>query len=43
MANTFEYAKIFETNLDKLAIQTLKTGFMDDNSGQVKYNGGNEI
>ena len=43
MANTFEYAKIFETNLDKLAIQTLKTGFMDGNSGQVKYNGGNEI
>ncbi len=43
MANTLEFAKIFETNLDKLAIQTLKTGFMDANSGQVKYNGGDEV
>ena len=43
MANTFEYAKLFETNLDKLAIQTLKTGFMDGNSGQVIYTGGNEV
>lgn len=43
MANTLEYAKLFETNLDKLAVQTLKTGFMDANSGQVKYSGGDEV
>ena len=43
MANTLEFAKLFETNLDKLAIQTLKTGFMDANSGQVRYNGGDEV
>ena len=43
MANTLEYAKLFQTNLDKLAVQTLKTGFMDGNAGQVKYSGGNEI
>lgn len=43
MANTLEYATIFQTNLDKLAIQTLKTGFMDANAGQVKYTGGTEI
>ncbi|WP_312047759.1 hypothetical protein [Anaerotignum sp.] len=43
MPNVLEYAKLFETNLDLLAIQTLKTGFMDGNSGKVKYSGGNEV
>lgn len=43
MPNVLEYAKLFETNLDLLAVQTLKTGFMDENSGQVKYSGGNEV
>lgn len=43
MGNVLEYAKLFETNLDLLAVQTLKTGFMDANSGQVKYTGGNEV
>ncbi|MGE4214852.1 MAG: hypothetical protein AB7E42_08765 [Anaerotignaceae bacterium] len=43
MANALEYAKLFERNLDLLAVQTLKTGFMDANSGQVKYTGGNEV
>lgn len=38
-----EYAKLFETNLDLLAVQTLKTGFMDANSGQVRYSGGDEV
>lgn len=42
-ANVIEFAKLFETNLDLLAVQTLKTGFMDGNSGQVRYNGGNEV
>lgn len=43
MANAVEYAKLFEKNLDLLAVQTLKTGFMDENAGQVKYTGGNEV
>ena len=43
MANTMEFAKVFETNLDKLAVQTLKTGFMDSNAVQLKYTGGSEI
>jgi hypothetical protein len=43
MANSLEYAKLFEKNLDLLAVQTLKTGFMDSNAGQVKYTGGNEV
>lgn len=43
MANALEFAKIFETKLDKLAVQTLKTGFMDANAGQVKYSGGDEV
>ncbi|MCI1958841.1 MAG: hypothetical protein LKJ25_04360 [Clostridia bacterium] len=43
MANVLEYATLFQTNLDLLAVQTLKTGFMDGNAGQVKYTGGDEI
>ena len=43
MGNVLEFAKLFETNLDLLAVQTLKTGFMDANAGQVRYTGGNEI
>lgn len=43
MANTIEYAKIFQTELDKIAIQEALTGWMDGNAGQVKYNGGNEV
>lgn len=43
MANHIENAKIFQTNLDLLAVQTLKTGFMDDNTSDIKYNGGDEV
>lgn len=43
MANTFEYAKLFQTNLDKLAVQTLRTGWMEANAGRVIYHGGDEI
>ena len=43
MGNVLEFAKLFETNLDLLAVQTLKTGFMDANAGQVRYTGGNEV
>lgn len=43
MANTLEYSKIFQTELDKMAIQEMVTGWMDANSGQIKYNGGKEV
>ncbi|MGE4214136.1 MAG: hypothetical protein AB7E42_05080 [Anaerotignaceae bacterium] len=43
MPNVLEFATLFQTNLDLLAVQTLKTGFMDANAGQVKYTGGNEV
>lgn len=43
MPNTIEYAKLFQTELDKIAIQEALTGWMDGNAGQVKYNGGNEV
>ncbi len=43
MANTIEYAKLFQTELDKIAIQEALTGWMDANAGQVKYSGGNEV
>lgn len=43
MANTLEYSKIFQTELDKMAVQEMVTGWMDSNSGQVKYSGGKEV
>lgn len=43
MANVIEYAKVFQAELDKIAVQELATGWMDSNSGQVKYTGGKEI
>ena len=43
MANTIEYAKVFNTNLDKQMIPLPATGWMDANAGLVKYSGGNEI
>ena len=43
MANVLEYAKIFQTTLDKQAVQESTTGWMEANAGQVKYNGGNEV
>ncbi|MCI8342462.1 MAG: hypothetical protein HFE62_04550 [Firmicutes bacterium] len=43
MGNIIEYAGLFEANLDILAVQTLKTGFMDSNAAQIRYNGGSEV
>lgn len=43
MANTVEYAKVFQTELDKIAMQELLTSWMDGNAGQVKYSGGKEV
>lgn len=43
MANVIEYAKLYQKQLDKLALQGLRTGWMEANAGQVIYNGGKEI
>lgn len=43
MANTITYAQVFQQQLDQQAVQTLVTGWMDGNAGQVKYNGGKEV
>ena len=41
--NTIQYSTIFQNQLDKAAIQGMLTGWMDQNSGKVKYSGGKEI
>lgn len=41
--NTLEYAKLFQTELDKQITQQATSGWMEANAGQVIYNGGNEI
>lgn len=43
MANTLEYAKIFQPALDKQVVHEATTGWMELNSNMVKYNGGNEV
>lgn len=41
--NTLEYAKIFQTALDKQMAIEATSGWMEANAGQVQYNGGNEV
>lgn len=41
--NTLEAATLFQKNLDLLAVQQMKTGWMDANAGQVIYNGGRDV
>ena len=41
--NTLQYAQILMQALDQKAVQTMATGWMDANAGQVKYTGGNEV
>ena len=36
--NTLEYAKIFQTALDKQIRESATTGWMEANAGQVVYN-----
>lgn len=43
MANTIEYSKLIQNELDKMAVQESCTGWMEANAGQVKYTGGNEV
>lgn len=41
--NTLATATLFQTTLDKIAVQEATTGWMDANAGQVLYNGGSEV
>ena len=41
--NTLAAATLFQTTLDKTAVQLATTGWMDANAGQVLYNGGAEV
>lgn len=43
MANTIEYAKIFQSELDTAMVAGATSGWMELNSNMVKYNGGNEV
>lgn len=43
MANTIEYAQLFQTGLDKKMLQGSATGVLEINPLQVKYNGGNTV
>lgn len=41
--NTLEFATILQQGLDKKAMHSMLTGWMDANAGQVKYVGGAEV
>lgn len=43
MANTIEYAKVFQSELDKQITEGATSGWMEDNASRVIYNGGSEI
>lgn len=43
MANTIEYAKVFQKELDRQITEGSTSGWMEDNASQVIYSGGNEI
>lgn len=43
MPNLIEQAKIFQEELDKQVVAAATSGWMENNAGQVKYNGGNEV
>lgn len=43
MANVIEYAKLFQKELDKQIVEGATSGWMEENAGQVIYNGGDEI
>lgn len=41
--NSFEYASVFMEELDSQLVEKSTTGWMEDNAGQVQYNGGAEV
>ena len=42
MANVFEYASVFQSELDKAAVEQATSGWMELNDKLVRYNGGAE-
>ncbi len=43
MANNLQYAQVFQTELDKAAVEQATSGWMELNDKLVKYNGGAEV
>ncbi|MCH5200706.1 MAG: hypothetical protein J1F60_07070 [Oscillospiraceae bacterium] len=43
MANTIEYSKVFQTELDRQMTEGATSGWMEDNAEQAVYTGGKEI
>lgn len=43
IANILEYAKLFQSTLDKQIVAQSATGWMEMNSRLIQYNGGNEV
>ena len=41
--NTLEYAAVFMEGLDQQLVENSTTGWMEDNAGQIQYNGGAEV
>ena len=41
--NQIEYNTLMQDKLDKRAVETASSGWMEENAGQVKYHGGNEV
>lgn len=41
--NTFEYAALLQTKLDQKAVAEMTSGWMDGNTGDVIYKGGNKV
>ncbi len=41
--NTLLYGSVLQEKLDESATRALTSGWMDENAGQVEYNGGNKI
>lgn len=43
MANVFEYASVFQSELDKAAVEQATSGWMELNDKLVRYNGGADV
>lgn len=43
MANVFEYAGVFQNELDKAAVEQATSGWMELNDKLVRYDGGSEV
>ena len=43
MANVLQYASVFQTELDKAAVELSTSGWMEPNSSLIKYTGGKTV